>query len=155
MFVVSRHLKPERVILDMEVNSREEAIKGLAECLRGAAEVKDFEGFVQDVLRREKQGSTAVGMGVAIPHARTDKVQGVVVAVGRLMEPIKWPSPDSQPVRLLFLMGTCTKIVARYIQIVAHLTRILRHSDFREKLLKAATAEELVRLFLSEERADK
>jgi len=155
MFVVSRYLKPERVMLDMEVGGREEAIRRLAECLRGAAEVKDFEGFVQDVLRREKQGSTAVGMGVAIPHARTDKVQGFVVAVGRLREPIKWPSPDNQPVRLLFLMGTCTKIIARYIQIVAHLTRILRHSDFREKLLKAATAEELVRLFLSEERAEK
>jgi len=155
MFVVSRYLKPERVILDMEVGSREEAIKQLAGCLRGAAEVKDFDGFVQDVLRREKQGSTAVGMGVAIPHARTDKVQGFVVAVGRLREPIKWPSPDNQPVQLLFLMGTCTRIIARYIQIVAHLTRILRHSDFREKLLKASTAEELVRLFLSEERADK
>ena len=63
MFVVSRYLKPERVMLDMEVGGREEAIRRLAECLRGAAEVKDFDGFVQDVLRREKQGSTAVGMG--------------------------------------------------------------------------------------------
>ena len=155
MFVVSRYLRPERVLLDLKSTKREEAIQELAELLRDAPEVKDFERFLSDVMRREKQGSTAIGLGIAIPHARTESVEGFVIAVGRAKTPIKWPSPDGEPVKLLFLMGTSTKIIARYIQIVAHLTRILRHEDFRQKLLEVESARAFVDAFVHEERMER
>lgn len=153
MVKISDYLKEERIILDLEATNKEEAIKRLAEVFRGAKEMVDFEKFLSDVFERESLGTTGIGLGLALPHARTQAVNSFVMAIGRVKEEIDFGSLDGEPVRLIFLMGTPKEEVQGYLKTLAHLTRLLKKESLRTKLLEARSSQEVIEVFLEEEKA--
>jgi PTS system nitrogen regulatory IIA component len=135
------HLSQERILLDMKARDKEGSIRELGGQLKDAHEVVDFDVFVADAIEREKIGTTGIGKGVAIPHARTDGVKSLVVAFGRSSEGVEFGSIDEQPARLIFLIGTPKeRAIEHYLRVLAHLTRLLRKEPLRDALLQAKTA---------------
>jgi PTS system nitrogen regulatory IIA component len=107
----------------------------------------DFDLFLEDVFERERLGTTGIGDGIAIPHARTDAVDQLVIALGRSARGVEFESLDGKKVKLLFLMGTPKGSVSHYLKILAQLTRLLKEGTFRDKLLEARDKEIVVSLF--------
>lgn len=144
---IKDYIRREFINLNLLSERKEYAIRELAQLMRGAQEVVDFERFLEDVFERERLGTTGIGDGIAIPHARTSAVGQLVIAFGRSARGVEFESLDGKKVKLLFLMGTPEGSVSHYLKILAQLTRILKEGTFREKLLKAQDAEAVVTLF--------
>lgn len=148
---LSDRISEEVVCLDIKSSVKDEAIKELAELLRPSRYVTDFDAYLNDVFVREQLGTTGIGKGVAIPHARTDTVKDFVVAVGRSNEGLNFQAIDGQPVKLIILMGTPLGKVGEYLRILAHLSYLLKRGGFVESLMQVADKEAVVQLFRTNE----
>jgi len=140
-------LREERTNIQIKARTKAEAIRELAEVVRGADEVTDFDGFVRDVFEREKVESTGIGNRVAAPHARTDTVNTFVIAIGKSEAGIEFDSIDGDPVKVVFLMGTPKSPLGDYLKVLAHLMRVLKERNFVDDLINAESAEQVIECF--------
>ena len=111
-----------------------------------AAEVLDA------LLEREAVGSTGVGYGVAVPHARLkglDRLRGVFV---RLEQPVAFDAVDDRPVDLVFALFAPPDAVGEHLRALARVSRVLRQSDLREQLRQAHGADAVHALLVQEAR---
>jgi fructose-specific phosphotransferase system IIA component len=144
---VKGYIRKELINLDLLSERKEDAIRELARLMESTQGVIDFDLFLEDVFERERLGTTGIGDGIAIPHARTDAVDQLVIALGRSARGVEFESLDGKKVKLLFLMGTPKGSVSHYLKILAQLTRLLKEGTFRDKLLEARDKEIVVSLF--------
>ena len=144
---VKGYIREELINLDLLSEQKDDAIRELVQLMENAEGMVDFERFLEDVFERERLGTTGIGDGIAIPHARTDAVDQLVIAIGRSARGVEFESLDGKKVNLLFLMGTPRGSVSHYLKILAQLTRLLKENTFRDKLLEARDKERVVSLF--------
>jgi len=141
---VSSYLKPEHCLLDLKSANKEDAIKEIAIHFADKGIVKDKAAFTAEILKREKIGSTGIGCGVAIPHARTNAVGEFVLGFGRSEKGIEFDSIDGTKVHLIFVIGTNLKELNLYLRFLAELSRLIMNENFRNALLRAQRPEEIV-----------
>ncbi len=96
---------------------------------------------LEALAEREAAGSTGVGHGVAVPHARLDGLQRMRGVFVRLEQPVDFESVDDQPVDLLFALFAPKNAGAEHLRALARVSRLLRQGDLREQLRKAHTAD--------------
>ncbi len=142
--VVSDYLREKFCLIDLQATDKEDAIKELAEVLNAGGKTIDQEAFIRDVLEREELGSTGIGNNVGIPHARTKAVKGFVIAFGRSTSGIEFKALDGEKVNLIFLMGADPGELNLYLRILAELSKLLMNGAFRETLISANSAAEVI-----------
>lgn len=145
-------LKVERIIPSMKSTDKESAIKELVYLFQEDPRVKDVDAVFQAVMEREKIMSTGVGKNFAIPHAKTNAVNEIIAAFGKLEQPIDFQSLDDQPVKLIFLLVGKENLVGPHIKLLSRLSRMMNMDEFRENLTNSSTAEEIYSLFENEEK---
>ncbi|WP_145943346.1 fructose-specific PTS transporter subunit EIIC [Corynebacterium glyciniphilum] len=129
-----------------------EASEDAAAVIRALAGQAETQGrlseteVVEAALAREAQSTTAVGNGVAIPHARSAAVGVPTLAFGRLQTPVEWDAPDSEPVDLVFLIAVPDDAGKQHLKVLAKLARALMKDDFRESLRSAPSPDDVVNL---------
>jgi mannitol/fructose-specific phosphotransferase system IIA component (Ntr-type) len=109
---------------------------------------QQFEQILDAVLNREGLGSTGIGNGIAIPHAKTDVVEQVVMVVGISRFPVDFDSPDGQKSRIFFLVLAPSKQASAHVELLASIARTCTSQVFRRMLEQARDNEEVVRLFM-------
>ena len=139
---LSELLDPARVSLHVKSTKRTTALNELAQLLAGHADVINFDGFYTELLARDRLDTTSLGHGFAVPHARTDHVKQIVLAVGRSDAGI--PFDDGETVRMMFMLGTPKARPGDYLQVLSNLCRILKEAANRDAFLTAATPEEFI-----------
>ena len=117
------------------------AVSFLVERLAREGEVADPAGLAGEVMHREKEGSTAIGGGLVIPHARFAGVARVRVAVATLARPLDIPAEDDRPVDIVILLVGPPNDPRQMLRVLARLARLVRQDSFLEGLRKADTAE--------------
>jgi len=142
--VVSDYLKEKFCLVDLQATDKEGAIKEVAGVLGAAGKIIDHEVFIGDVLEREELGSTGIGNNVGIPHARTKAVKGFVIGFGRSTSGIEFKALDGEKVNLIFLMGADPGELNLYLRILAELSKLLMDNAFREALMSANSAAEVI-----------
>jgi fructose-specific phosphotransferase system IIA component len=145
-------LKVEKIIPSMKCTNKEEAISELIDLFKNDDRVKDTESIKNSVLEREKIMSTGVGKGFAIPHAKTNSVNEIIAAFGKIDNPIDFQALDDQPVNLIFLLVGKENLVGPHIKLLSRISRMMNLEEFRESLAKATTAQEIYELFETEEK---
>jgi len=130
--------------MDLKATTKEQAIREVASCLTVNGKIKDKEKFINDILERESLGSTGIGHKVAIPHSRTEVVNGFAIGFGRSKEGIDFKALDGDKVNLIFLMGANPSELNLYLRLLAELSRLLMENSFRRELLSVNTGEEVV-----------
>jgi mannitol/fructose-specific phosphotransferase system IIA component (Ntr-type) len=140
-------LKPEQIKLDVLSRQRQFAIEEVASLLKSNANVLDYKGFYDELLIREKMESTCLGNEIAFPHARTDHLKGMVLAVGRSLEGVAYEG-TGQTVRLIFVIGTPKRMVTDYLSVVGGLARLLKEGSLREDLIRVKTPREFIDVLL-------
>ena len=133
-------LSPDSIALAIPAGDGAGALNFVAQKLAGHAEVANFPRFVEELHARERLTSTALGHGVAIPHARSDSVRQIVMAVGRSLDGV-WFESSQQKIHLLFVIGVPPSMVREYLALLSQLTRRLKDAAVREQLLQAPSAE--------------
>jgi len=146
--LLSEILDPKLVALELREGTAAEAILELAELLRDHGHVQDFFKFADAVMEREGRTSTNTGEGVAFPHARTDLVNKISMAIGRSTPGIRF-GPSKELVHLIFLFGVPKQMVTDYLVCVGAVARVVKDQPKRNELIAVATAEEFVELLRS------
>ncbi|MBU2102790.1 MAG: PTS sugar transporter subunit IIA [Candidatus Omnitrophota bacterium] len=144
---ISNYLKKEFCIMELKGTTKHDAIKEIAELLKTSGQVKDAGRFVADILERESLGSTGIGNKIAIPHSRTDAVDGFIIGFGRAPGGIEFKALDGDTVNLIFLMGSNPGELNLYLRLLAELSRFLMENTFRKALVAATTPEEIIDIF--------
>lgn len=147
---LSRLLDPTRITLNVHSAKRTAAINEVARLLDGHAEVSNFQGFYNELLARERLDTTCLGNEVALPHARTEHVQQIVMAVGRSDAGVHFEN-GNQTVRLMFVLGTPKSNPGDYLQVVSALCKILKDAANRKALLEAESPEAFIAAVVSAE----
>lgn len=110
----------------------------------------DAGDVLEALMEREAAGSTGVGYGVAVPHARLaglERMRGVFI---RLEHPIEFGSVDDKPVDLLFALFAPKNAGAEHLRALARVSRMLRQNELREQLRKAHTIDALHALLVQD-----
>jgi len=145
---------PDCMTMDLQATDKWGAIAELAALLVPGGRISSLEQYLQAVREREAQVSTGVGMGIGIPHGKSDAVLLPTIAFGRSWPGIAWDSIDEQPVYLLFLLAVPASYGDReYMQTLAKLARLLVHETFRQKLMAARTKPEILSAIQESEEA--
>ncbi|MDR1789233.1 MAG: PTS sugar transporter subunit IIA [Opitutaceae bacterium] len=147
---LSQLLDPSRISLDVKGSRRTSAINEVAQLLNGHPGVANFQGFYKELLARERLDTTCLGNGIALPHARTEHVTDIVMAVGRVNDGVLFEN-GNQIVKLLFVLGTPKSKPGEYLRVVSALCKILKEAATREALLTAETPEAFIATMLAAE----
>ena len=126
-------ITPEAVIPTLRASSKKQALHELAERAGAVCGVPAREIF-DVVLQRERLGSTGVGNGIAIPHAKLAKVSRIFGVFARLERPIDFEAQDSAPVDLIFLLIAPESAGADHLKALSRIARSLRDTAFTARL---------------------
>ncbi|SHH66614.1 PTS sugar transporter subunit IIA [Clostridium grantii] len=148
---ISNLINKNLINLEMNVDSREEAIKVLAEMMFNDGKLKSQDDYIVDVLEREKEGTTGFGMGFAIPHGKSDAVKETCFAAGRSAKGIEWNSLDGEPVNFVILIAVPKEEAGTtHLKILSQIASNLMEDDFRDNLLQAQLEEEVINILSRE-----
>jgi len=111
------------------------------------------QAVANTIVDREKLGSTAVGRGVAIPHAKHPAVPDVVAVVGRSREGVDFGALDGEPVNIIFLVVAPPNAPTRHLRVLEHIAWLLRDGTFFRRLRDAESHAEMMELILQAENA--
>lgn len=137
----------ERVCFELKSGSKDEVLSELIEILAADGKVNDKEKFKKAVLHREEEFSTGIGMGIAIPHGKSDAVTEASIAFGKSTKGIDFDSMDGEPAHFFFLLAIPTESNDVHLRALSEISRKLMHADVRERLLKADNFEEFIEVF--------
>jgi PTS system nitrogen regulatory IIA component len=133
-------LLPNVVIPRARWQGRKQALGELSAAMARALHLDPKEVF-DAVLEREKLGSTGVGEGVAIPHARIESLKRPVGGFARLLEPADFEAIDERRADLVFMLLAPTDSGAEHLRALARAARVFRQESVRSALRQAQTAD--------------
>jgi len=136
----------ERSILFFDSASKEEILQGLLDNTFSVKELPAKEQFVQAILDREELVTTAIGMGVAIPHAKLPVYTDFFVSVAIIQKGIDWEAIDDSLVRIVFLIGGPDNRQTDYLKLLSSVTVAMRDKKLRKRLMSATTANDVITL---------
>lgn len=138
-------LKPESIRLNAAPESKIAAITQLVELQVKGGAITDPDAYRAAILAREEKGSTAVGEGIAIPHAKSDAVKSPSLAAMTVPQGVDYESLDGEPSNLLFMIAAPPDGEV-HLEVLSRLMTLLMDDDFREKLMKAQDTAEFLRV---------
>lgn len=137
-------LDKNMILLDVEVKSKEEIINLSIDLLGKSKYIKDKEAVLSALLKRESMGTTGIGHGVALPHARTSAVNQIILAFIRTKNRIDFEAMDKELVSLIFVVVSPENDTASYMEVMAAIARILSKEENRKLLINAENPKKLI-----------
>lgn len=141
------------IAAELKSSKKEDVIKELVEALINAGEVeKRYRNKLIDALMvREQLGSTAIGQGVAIPHAKSDCVEKLVAAFGLSSKGVDFDSLDGEPVYILFLLVAPQDSAGPHLKALARISRLLKDKYFRDNLKACKDDKSIIKIISQED----
>jgi mannitol/fructose-specific phosphotransferase system IIA component (Ntr-type) len=143
-------LSPATISLNLRGLTKQEIIEELIGLLDRAHLLKSRSLALEAVVERESKLSTGLGHGVAVPHGKTDGVDKLVGAFGIKREGIHFDAADGEPTKMFFMLVSPHTTTGPHIKALAQIAKFLKLESNRQKILNAASAVEVIRIFDSE-----
>jgi len=145
------YLSENTIIETLKAKRKEDALREIVSVLRERGVVDEEEPYYSALLDRERLCSTGIGKGVAIPHAKLSRIDSIIVSFARSLGGVDFDSVDKQPVYLIFTIFTPEDVPEDYLSILARISRIAKDDEFRERIMKASSVEEMMEIFREED----
>ena len=143
---LSERLVDNGIIINSECKTKPEILREMVETLVQAFTLKHRDEILDAVLTREKQKSTGIGCGLAVPHAKVDYVDRMCMVASTVKDGIDFDTMDREPVYLLMLIVSPSNTVGPHIKALSSVARIMADADVRNDLIKAQTPAEFLNL---------
>lgn len=147
MLEIDTVLFEENICLDLKAHTKDEAIREMTHILYENKVIEDQEIFIQEIYKRESEGVTGIGNGIAIPHGRSDTVKKSVIAIGRSKNDLKWESFDEIPVTCLIMFAIRDVDISQHILLLSRVAELLLDDDVIDILHHGKNANEIMKLF--------
>ena len=138
-------LKPKAIEIGAKVKDKEAAIEKLVSLHDKCGNLKDKAEYKKGILKREEMGTTAIGMEIAIPHAKSEAVKAPALSAITVPDGVDYGSPDGEPCKLIFMIAATTDGDV-HLEVLARMMQMLMDMDFTAKLKKAKDAQEFLKL---------
>ena len=139
----------EHVLLDVELGSRKKLLQQMSNVVSETQPELASDTIFKLLIERERLGSTAIGHGIALPHARVEGLDAPVMAVIRLLHSIDYDSPDEQPVWLAVGLVVPSDANQTHLQLLARLASKFQDDAFLNGVREEPSSEQVHQLFLS------
>ena len=143
-------LKKQGISLNAAPKSKREAIDILVGLHEKCGNLSNTAEYKKGILAREDMGTTAIGMEVAIPHAKSEAVKAPALTAITVPDGVDYDSPDGAPCKLIFMIAA-TLDGDVHLEVLARLMQMLMHEDFTAKLKAAATPAEFLKIIDDQE----
>lgn len=146
-------LSKKAIVTDIKSTKKEEVIKELLEALINAGEVEKRQRnkLIDGLMTRESLGSTAIGQGIAIPHAKSESVNKLVAAFGLSKRGVDFDSLDGEPVYIFFLLLAPQDSAGPHLKALARISRLLKDKYFRDNLRASEDDKSIIRIISQED----
>jgi fructose-specific phosphotransferase system IIA component len=149
--ILTQILQPTCVKVPLEGKDKQSVITELVDLLDTNGSLLDRNVVLEAVLAREQTRSTGIGSGIAIPHGKCKAVKELVMAIGVAGKGIDFASVDGKPVTTIFLLVSPADQTGPHIQALARISRLMLDEQFRQKLEKSTSADEVYELLNNKE----
>ncbi len=143
-------LHKDALLIDLQARSKAAVLAELAAPVAGKLGIAS-QRLIETLLERERLGSTGIGDGIGIPHGKLSGMPEALLVFGRSRQGVPFEALDGKPVHLFFLLLTPENEPGLHLQLLARISRMLKGSAFREKLLQAPDRDSIWRLIADED----
>lgn len=143
---ITELLKKDGVSLGVRVDSKDAAINYLVDLHAKVGNITDKAIFKEGIVKREESGSTAIGEGIAIPHAKNKAVTKAGLAAMTVPEGVDYDSLDGQPTNLIFMIAAPEGGSDVHLEVLSRLSMLLIDEDFRKELLASKNVDEFLKV---------
>ncbi len=160
---IARFMKEDMIVLNLQVEqepppeepnsykwqerNKERILAELVTILDKSGRTGNNCKLLTDFINRERKATTAIGHGIAVPHVRTMQAKEFLIGFARANEGYNFDSPDSEPVKLFFIMAAPPYDDNFYLKIFKGLAETLQYETFRHELLTAKEPYDIIRAF--------
>jgi PTS system nitrogen regulatory IIA component len=149
---LSEILKPACIISDLKAHDKKGALEELSGVITDQEPSLNKGYLLQVLLERERLGSTGIGEGIALPHGKVNRLDRLLVSFGRSLEGLSFDSIDDQPAYLFFLLVAPENSAGAHLQALAKISRFLKDSNFRQRLMDAKSNAEIYRIIIGKDK---
>ncbi|MCQ2787325.1 MAG: fructose PTS transporter subunit IIA [Bacilli bacterium] len=128
-------LSPKTIVLNATAKDKNEIIKKAVATIKNSGAIKNITTYSKLVYAREEKSTTGVGDGIAIPHAKSKVVSKPALAALVIRDGVDYKSLDGEKVNLLFLIAAPDSKDNVHLDVLARLSNLLMHPEFKEALL--------------------
>lgn len=136
-------LSKETINVDMQARDKKGILDELVAPVAAAAG-ENHEKLVKVLMERERLGSTGIGGGIGIPHGKLKNLQSLILGFGLSRQGVDFESMDGRPTHIFFLLLTPENSAGMHLKLLARISRMLKNTDFKERLMQSQTAEEIL-----------
>ena len=142
---LSEMIKKSAVKLELGSRDKDAALKELVGLLCDAHRIRNREKVLDAIITREARQSTGIGMGLAVPHAKTAEVDKLYLCLALSREGIDFDSVDGEKCRIFFLLVSPIDVSGPHIKALAGISRLIKHQEFRRALLESGSVKEIIK----------
>jgi PTS system nitrogen regulatory IIA component len=147
---IHEFLKEDRILLGLERGDKKHVLEEFIRALKKKRVISEDKVIFEELLKREKLGSTGLENGIAVPHALIEGLEGPLLALAIIKEGIDFEAVDQMPTYIILLLLGNKEKPGLQLKVLAHICRLVKETQFVEKA-KAAGSSQDVRLILKEE----
>ena len=144
-------LDAAKVIPDLKGKDKKAVLKEMADWMASQDRTMDAQKLLQALLERERISSTAIGEGVAIPHGKMAGIEKIAGVFARSSQGVDFDSVDGDLTYLFFLLIAPEDSAADHLKALARISRLLKDSSFRARLMEGKTREEIFNIIRDED----
>jgi len=150
IMTISALLSPQKIFIDTEVTSKKKLLELIANIVANQTQLAESTIY-SNLLNRERLGSTGLGQGFAVPHARVPQLEETQACFFRLKQAVNFESPDNQPVDLVFTIIIPQEATEEHLLILSSLARIFSNPEICESIRNARDKQEIEQIIQSAE----
>ena len=151
---ISELLRQDHIKVNLESEDKESAIAEVLELLVTSGDVTDRDGAYHALLDRESKGTTGIGDGVAVPHAKHASITHLSLALGLSPGGVEFDAIDGEPARIIFLLLAEPNNPGPHVQALAQVARLCQVPGFCRRLCDCRSDKEVLDLILEFEEAE-
>ena len=146
-------LSKKAIVMDIKSTKKEDVIKELVDALMNAGEIekRDRNKLIDALMAREALGSTAIGQGIAIPHAKSDCVEKLIAAFGLSKKGVDFDSLDGELAYIFFLLVAPQDSAGPHLKALARISRLLKDKYFRDTLRGCEDEKSVIKVIAQED----
>jgi len=146
-------LSKKAVVTDLKSTKKEDILRELVDALVAAGEIekRHRNKLIEALMARETLGSTAIGQGVGIPHAKSDCLKRLVGVFGLSRKGVNFDSLDGEPVYIFFLLLAPANSAGPHLKALARVSRLLKDKYFRDNLRHCQDDKSVVKIIVQED----
>ncbi len=150
---ITDFLSTKAILTDIKSTKKEDVIQNLVDALIASSDLDKHckNKFIEALMLRESLGSTAIGQGVAIPHAKCDCVDKLIAAFGLSKKGVDFDSLDGEPAYIFFLLVAPQDSAGPHLKALARISRLLKDKYFRDSLRACEDSNSVINIISQED----